>query len=281
MATITEGVNRWSFSSLLLYLLVVLMAIPMVYPFVYTISTSFLPVSEMFKFPPQIIPHRPTIEHYIKLIKEQNILLYTFNTIFWVVTSLVLTTFFNSLAGFVFAKYEFRYKKELFAFLLGTMMVPTTAMLVPSYLVLLKLRMVNNYWGLIIPGITSAFNIFMMRQYMLSIPTELMDAARTDGCSEFGLYWRVGIPLSKPILGTSALLHAMGTWNEYMWPAVILRSENLYPLAVKVANLNDIVHRTDFGLLAAAAAWMTFPFLLLFIIFNRQFIEGFTNSITE
>lgn len=201
MAAKKKNLVRWNPSSLILYTFVVLMAIPMVYPFIYTMTTSFLPVSEMFKFPPQIIPLHPTLEHYVKLIKEVRILLYTFNSIFWVVTSLILSLFFNSLAGFIFAKYEFRFKGELFAFLLGTMMVPTTAMLVPSYMVLVKLRMVNNYYGLIIPGVVGAFNIFMMRQFMVNIPSELLDAARTDGCSEFGLYWRIGLPLSKPSWG--------------------------------------------------------------------------------
>lgn len=265
----------------LYYLIISLVGVTMLYPFLYTVSLAFTPVREMFTFPPALIPAHPTLEHLGRLITEQNILLHLGNTLFIMVVGQSLALFFNSLAGFVFAKYQFRFKNQLLAFILGTMLVPTATMLVPSYMVLTKLKLANTFWGLIIPGMSSAFSIFMMRQFMLGIPDSLLDAGRIDGCSEFGLYWRIALPVSQPILAVGALLGCMGTWNDFFWPAVVLRSENLYTLALKISTFYSSILRQDFGLLAAGSAFMTVPMVLLFLIFNRQFVAGLTGSLKE
>ena len=200
---------------------------------------------------------------------------YFINSVFIATASTLLTLFFCSLGGYAFAKYEFRGKKILFGILLASMMVPFQVLLVPLFGLMYDIGWLNSYKAIIIPFSVGAFGIFLMRQFIVTIPSELIDAARIDGCSEFGIYYRIILPIIKPALGALTIYTFLGSWNGYLWPLIILRDEAKYTLPIGLANLISI-YRQDYGMLMAGTLLSILPIVILFLAMQREFVQGIT-----
>ena len=200
---------------------------------------------------------------------------YFVNSVFIATASTLLTLFFCSLGGYAFAKYKFRGQKILFGILLASMMVPFQVLLVPLFGLMYDIGWLNSYKAIVIPFSVGAFGVFLMRQFIVTIPSELLDAARIDGCSEFGIYYRIVLPIIKPALGALTIYSFLGSWNGYLWPLIILRDEAKYTLPVGLANLVGI-YRQDYGMLMAGTLLSLMPIVILFLAMQREFVQGIT-----
>ncbi len=200
---------------------------------------------------------------------------YFVNSVFIATASTLLTLFFCSLGGYAFAKYRFRGQKILFGILLASMMVPFQVLLVPLFGLMYDIGWLNSYKAIVIPFSVGAFGVFLMRQFIVTIPTELLDAARIDGCSEFGIYYRIVLPIIKPALGALTIYSFLGSWNGYLWPLIILRDEAKYTLPIGLANLVG-VYRQDYGMLMAGTLLSLMPIVILFLAMQREFVQGIT-----
>ncbi|MCG9130358.1 ABC transporter permease subunit [Candidatus Poribacteria bacterium] len=200
---------------------------------------------------------------------------YFINSVFIATASTLLTLFFCSLGGYAFAKYQFRGQKILFGILLASMMVPFQVLLVPLFGLMYDMGWLNSYKAIIIPFSVGAFGVFLMRQFIVTIPSELIDAARIDGCSEFGIYYRIVLPIIKPALGALTIYSFLGSWNGYLWPLIILRDEAKYTLPIGLANLVGI-YRQDYGMLMAGTLLSLMPIIILFLAMQREFVQGIT-----
>jgi multiple sugar transport system permease protein len=266
-----------SLASAGLHLLLAVTAAATLLPFFWMLSTSFKSGGGLFTYPPTWIPNEPTLEWYIQLIKEVNFLLHFRNSVLVSVCITVLSLLINSMAGYAFAKHRFRYRDRLFSFLLATMMVPGQLTMIPVFLLLKKLGLLNSFMGLIVPVSANVFGIFLIRQFMMSIPNDLIESARIDGCSEFRIYWSVVLPLCRPVLATLGIFTFMGSWNDFLWPLIVMVREEGYTLPVALANLNG-QHPTDFGLLMAAAVLVVLPVVVVFIAAQKYVIQGIATT---
>jgi len=261
----------------LLYFLLIIVCIFMILPFFWMLSTSLKPEAEIFRIPPVIISENSNLDAYRELIFNRGILKIVWNTFFIASASTILRLFFCSLAGYGFAKFKFPGRGGLFAFLLGTMVIPFSVLMVPLFILMLKFGWINTFYALIIPGAASAFGIFFMRQYISTINDELMDAARIDGATEFGIYWRVIIPIIAPGLTSLGLIFFMGTWNDYLWPLINLRSPDLFTLPLAIRQMiQATLGRPVFHMQMATSVISIIPLLIIFLVFQRRFVEGIT-----
>jgi multiple sugar transport system permease protein len=258
-----------------LYLLLALVVIAMLGPFVYAISTSFKNSYAMMSFPPQVIPSPPTLDNYTFALTQTPFYRWVFNTFIMATGVTIGNLLFDSMAAFAFARKDFVGKRFLFALMMATLMIPGALLLVPTFLIANDLHLVNTYGGLILPLIGGALGVFLLRQFMESIPTELEYAARIDGCSDFDVFWRIILPLSTPALATLGILTFTGAWNGLIWPLVITNSQNMDTLPVGVATLGSY-YQTNYGINSAAALLSAIPLTIVFLFFQRYFIEGLT-----
>jgi ABC-type glycerol-3-phosphate transport system permease component len=249
----------------------------MILPFFWMLSTSIKPEEEIFRLPPVIISENSNLDAYRELIFDRDILRIVGNTLFVATASTVLRLFFCSLAGYGFAKFKFPGRGALFAFLLGTMVIPFTVLMVPLFILMMRFGWINTFYALIIPGAASAFGIFFMRQYISTINDELMDAARIDGATEFRIYWRVILPIVAPGLTSLGLIFFMQTWNDYLWPLINLRSPDLFTLPLAIRQMVHAgIARPVFHLQMATSVISIIPLLIIFLLFQRRFVEGIT-----
>jgi len=261
----------------LIYVVMVAFALITAMPFLYMITGSFKRNAEIFSYPLTLIPRDPILDNYTRLLSGAEIpFVRQFgNSALVATTQTLLSLFVASLVGWGFAKYEFRGKKPLFTFLLATMMFPGQVALVPLFLLMLRIGWLDSYLAIVIPGAVSAFGAFFMRQIMLGIPNELLDAGRIDGSSEWGLYWRIGIPLSGAGFSILAVLTFLGSWNEYLWPLIVLRTTEKFTYPVGLATLVGL-YKIEYGMILAGAFLATLPILVIFIIGRNQFVAGIT-----
>ncbi len=267
---------RRGLENTLLYGFLVAVALFMLLPFVWMISTSLKPADEIFGFPPIIISENFNLSSYRYLITEYNIFRVLWNSLLVSTSFTFLSLFFCSLGGYGFAKYSFPGRGGLFLFLLATLMIPFIVTMVPLYLIMRDLKWIDTFWPLIIPGAANAFGIFFMRQFISTIPNELSDAARIDGASEFGIYWRVIVPMISPGLVSLGLIFFMTAWNDFLWPLVILKSPENFTLPLLIRSLIGPVGRTAYNVQMAASIVSIVPLLIIFLVFQRRFIEGVT-----
>jgi arabinosaccharide transport system permease protein len=244
-------------------------------PFVYMVSSSFKLNGEIFSLPLSLIPREPSLSNYERLLSGKEIAFtrHFANSLFVSISQTFLALFVSSLVGWGFAKYEFRGKRLLFIFLLATLMFPGQVALVPLFMLMQQFGWIDTYWAIIIPGAVSAFGVFFMRQTMVGIPNDLLDAARIDGSSEFGIYYRIGLPLAGAGLSILAVLTFLGSWNDYLWPLIVLRSMDKYTLPIGLASLFGL-YKVEYGMILAGAFLGTLPILILFIAGRKQFIAG-------
>jgi multiple sugar transport system permease protein len=266
---------KLDWDQLLLIFVLAAGTIIMVGPFYWALITSFKSREEILVFPPTWWPANPTLEHWIGLT---NLRIGSFedffrNSLFVAITVTLLILLTSSMAGYVFAKYKFRGRDALFVCILSMLMIPFNISIIPLYALMLDLKWTNSYWALIIPAAFSPFGIFLMRQFMHSIPDELIDAGRIDGASEFGIFFRIVMPLSTAALGALAIFIFIAQWDDFLWPLVIIDEPDLYTLPLGLAQFRGRVG-TNVGGLAAGSMLAVIPVLIVYFIAQRRFIEG-------
>jgi multiple sugar transport system permease protein len=242
-------------------------------PLWWMVAASFMPTGEANRFPPHLWPSRPTAAHYADLFARLNLARYAANSLLVAVATTAISVALNSMAGYAFAKLRFAGRDRIFRLLVAALIIPGQIGMLPLFLLLQRLGLVNTYWGVIIPGMASIFGIFMVRQYALSIPDSLLDAARIDGAGEWRIYWELVLPSCRPILVTLGLFTFMGAWNDFLWPLVVLTDGDLYTLPVALANLAG-EHVQDTELMMAGAVLTVLPVVLVFIALQRFYIAG-------
>ena len=265
--------RRQLVGSVVLHIVLVLGAIVALMPMAWMLSASLMPTGEATAYPPRILPSRVTLEHYAQLFTRLDLGRYLFNSAFLAFTVTATSLVINSMAGYAFAKLRFRGRDRTFRLLSLGLVLPVQVAMLPLFLLMKQLGLVNTYWGVIIPGMASIFGIFLIRQYALSIPDDMLDAARIDGASELTIYWRVVVPGILPILATLAIWTFLATWNDFMWPLIVLSDASHYTLPVALANLSG-EHVQDTELMMAGSVLTVLPVLAVFLFLQRYYIQG-------
>lgn len=248
-------------------------AILTIIPLLWMLSASFMPQGEATAFPPRLLPSRVTFEHYANLFTRLNLGRSLFNSMLIASLSTLASLLFNTMAGYAFAKLRFGGRDRIFGFLLGALIIPAQVAMLPLFLLLKSLGLVNTYVGAMIPLMATIYGIFLVRQFMMSVPDDLIAAARIDGASELRIFWSVILPIARPILATLAIFTFMSAWNDFIWPLIILTDDDKYTLPVAVANLVG-EHALDLELMMASAVLTILPVLTLFFVLQKQYIAG-------
>jgi multiple sugar transport system permease protein len=271
--------QRKSFSYILgrvlLYLLLIGTSFLMIIPFYWSVGTSLKLEQNVFASPPQWWPNPLTFQSYINVLTRIPFLKYFTNS---VIVSLITTlghVFFDTLAAYAFAKLTFPGRDRIFFIMLLALMVPFQVNLIPLYRIMASLHWTDTYMALIVPNLTSIFGIFLMRQFLMSIPNELLDAARIDGCNEFDVFTRMVLPLALPGIATLIIFTFMGTWNDFLWPRIVTNSEALFTLPVGLAQL-QIKNTSNEAQIMAGTVLTALPMIIVFLFMQRQFIAGMT-----
>jgi multiple sugar transport system permease protein len=248
-------------------------------PFIWMILASFKSSTEIIRLPPTLWPEAPTLANYRTILSDPKLPITRFymNSLTVSGSVVLMTLFTSSLAGFVFAKYQFFGKNIIFGFILATLMIPFQVMMIPAYLILVKLRLIDSLAGLIVPSAVSAFGIFLMKQFIENLPSELLDAARIDGASEWSIYWKLILPQVGPALATLGILTFMSTWNSYLWPLIVITTHERRTLPIVLTWYNSM-HSQRLDLTMAAGVLVVVPILIVYTIFQRWIIQGFALS---
>jgi ABC-type glycerol-3-phosphate transport system permease component len=249
----------------------------MLMPLLQMITTSFKTSGEALRVPPTLLPDQPTLDAYRTVLTQAPFGLWFRNSVIVAISITTLILFTSSLAGYIFAKFKFPGRDLLFTLLLGTLMVPFPVVLIPIYLIVNKLHLLNTLFALIVPSTVSAFGIFLMRQFISAIPDDLIDAARLDGASEFGIYWRLIRPQLGPAMGALGIFTFLSSWNDYLWPLIAINDQDRMTLPLALAFFNSS-HATRYDLVMAAAVLIVLPVIAAFLFFQRQFINALVLS---
>ncbi len=260
---------------LIAYVLLAIGGLTMVIPFAWMIATSMKTAGEIYQG--NFFPHAPTLANYRTVIFETPFPRWYLNSIIVATISTTSVVFFDSLIGFVFAKYDFPLKNVIFLLILSTLMVPTEMLLIPWFIMSVDppigASWVNTLWGIAFPGVITAAGAFLMRQFMNGVPDELLDAARIDGVNEFGLFWRIALPLTLPALAALAIFNFLGNWNAYIWPLIVTSEKSMMTLPVGLAFFSS-ENGADWHLIMTGATLSVVPLMLIFIFFQRHIIKG-------
>lgn len=259
----------------IIYALLALLVIIMLGPYLYIFSSSFKETYTLISIPPQLFP--PTLDwsNYTYILNELPFALWFVNTILVALVVTVGTVLIDALAAYAFAKKQFWGRDILFGLMLATIMIPGALLLIPAFLITNWLGLLNSYGGLIIPSLANVLGVFLLRQFMQTIPEELEHAARIDGCSDFGVFWRIILPLSAPALATLSIVVFTAQWNNLVWPLVVLNNKDLYTLPLGLALLRS-EFQVNYGITSAAAFLSVVPLIFVFIFLQRYFLEGLT-----
>jgi cellobiose transport system permease protein len=260
----------------IIYVVITLGALLCLFPFYWMFVVATRSSGEVFAFPPVVIPGTLMMDNVKNLLAAVPFFRSYGNTLFYALSVTMLMLFFDSLAGFAFAKYKFPGQNFLFTFMLATMMIPGAVMLIPWFVEMKFFNWLDSYKALIIPSAVDAFGIFWMRQFILdAVPSELMDAARIDGAHDFVIYYRIVVPIISPALGALAILTFMGVWNNLVSPMIILTDPEKFPLTVTLKTL-VAMRLTDYGALMAGTFLSVLPIIVVFLLGARRFISGIT-----
>lgn len=248
-------------------------AISMAIPYMWMFVTSVKPIEEIQSYPPSFIVKHPTTMPYQDLFRLIPMMHYIWNSIFIAGTVTIANIFFCSLAGYAFAKHRFWGRDKIFFVLLGSLMIPWQVNLISGFILMKKLNWLNSYNSLIIPVMAGVFGVFLCKQFIMSIPDDLIDAAKIDGCSEFTIYRLVILPLIKPVLATLAIFTFLQQWNNFIWPLIVISSSKMRTLPLALSVLNG-QFGNNFAMVMAGAVVATTPMLIVFLAFQKYFIKG-------
>ena len=280
--------NRLPYAIILIVLTFV--AIVSLFPLYWLFNTALTPATSTVKLPPDLIPVNATLNNFadivrysgmgkLRLIGEQaarmpRLYIWFINTAFVTILSTAVHVIFDSMAGYAFAKKKFPGSNVLFWMILAALMIPGQVTLVPLYLMITKFKLVNTFAGVILPGLADVIGIFLLKQFIQTLPGELEDAARVDGASEWGIYQRIILPLSAPALAVTAIFAFQRYWNSFLWPLIVLQSPDLFTLQVGLSFVHTSEFGTNYGLLMAGAALAAVPMILFFFAFQKYFMQG-------
>lgn len=254
------------------YLILCAIALMMLFPILWLIGTSLKsPTEDIFTFPPQIIPTQPTFDNFLTVWDTYPFALHLYNSAIVAFLAVGLNLLLCSLAAYPLARLSFQGREFIFALVLATIMIPFQIVMIPLYIMAVNLGLRNSYLGIVLPNLTSAFGIFLLRQALKDVPLELEEAARIDGCSELGIWWNIMIPAIRPALFTLAIFVFIGSWSDFLWPLIILDDPDYYTLPLAVANLADSFS-LDWRLVAAGSVISIAPILLLFLFLQRYIV---------
>jgi multiple sugar transport system permease protein len=261
----------------LLYTALIAFGIVAAIPFVWMILASLKTGAEIRQFPPTFVPGDPTLGNYGTILSDPELPLELFyrNSLFIALSNVVTTLFTSSLLGYILAKYTFRGRQALFWFVIATMMIPAQVTMIPGYLILLQLGLLNNLWGLILPSFIDAFGVFVMRQFILSISDDEIWSARVDGASEWRIFRSVVLPQLKPVLATLGMLTFMFNWNAYLWPLIVLTEQDKRTLPI-ILTWYSTQHTAQLNLVMAASVLMVIPVLIVFAASQKWIVRGLT-----
>jgi len=248
----------------------------MLMPFIWMILSSFKTPAEIIRTPPTFWPSDPSLIAYKTVLTRAPFFTWFANSLLVAVVTTFLTLLTSGLAGYIFAKFEFRGKRFLFVLILLTLMVPFQVVMIPTYLIVAKMGLINTLWALIIPSAVSAFGIYLCKQFIEGIPTDLLEAARIDGASETRIFFSIVAPLIRPALGALGIFQFMWSWNNYLWPLIAVNEQAKMTVPLALSYFNTSQHGARYDLVMAATALIVIPVIIVFLIFQRQFIKGLT-----
>ena len=286
--TLQWFLNRLPYAIILIVLTFV--AIVSLFPLYWLFNTALTPATSTVKLPPDIIPVNATLKNFtdivrysgqgkLKLIGEQvikmpRLYLWFINTAFITILSTAMHVLFDSMAAYAFAKKKFPGSNVFFWMILAALMIPGQVTLVPLYLMITKFKLVNTFAGVILPGLADVIGIFLLKQFIQTLPGELEDASRVDGASEWSIYQRIILPLSAPALAVTAIFAFQRYWNSFLWPLIVLQSPDLFTLQVGLSFVHTSEFGTNYGLLMAGAALAAIPMIIFFFAFQKYFMQG-------
>lgn len=271
---------------------VVLISVSTVFPLLWSLSTSLKPAQEILQSTLNLIPKKPTLNNYAVLFQTIPFARYIFNTLVVTIGGILTNLIFGSAAGYALAKLKFRGRHTVFMAYLASMMIPGIVTMIPTFLVLRHMPLaggndifgsggtgfINSYWAIILPGGIGALAVFMMRQFFMTLPDELGEAARVDGANEFQIFWKVYLPLVKSGLAVLGVLTFQGGWNNFMWPLIVLNDPNKMTIQVGLASFRDDTYGTNYGALMAGTVLTMLPVLLVFLLCQKWIIQGVAHT---
>jgi len=269
-----RGARRGARPRWWLYIVLTVGVIAMIIPFVWMILGSFKTTAEIRQYPTEFLPREATFENYVELFGRLDFTTFFANSIIVAVFVTLGNIVFSSMVGYALAKLEFRGKRLLFGLVLTTLMVPGVVTFVPLFVLTANLGLVNSYPGLILPFLITPLGVFLMRQFMLSLPDDIIEAARIDGASEWRIFLRVIMPLCGPAVATLTILTFLGSWNNFLWPLVVATTEDMYTLPVALALYSVGQNAAQYGLMMAGAVVVVVPVLIVFVLLQRYFVQG-------
>ncbi|WP_336773917.1 carbohydrate ABC transporter permease [Paenibacillus sp. MMO-58] len=271
----------------LFYVVAIAIAAAMFLPFFWSLITSFKPSNEIFSVPIKWIPSKLTLEHYRSAFTTVPFAGYFANSFILAAAGVLCNLFFGSISGYAFAKLNFKLNKPLFRILLAAMMIPGIVTMIPSFYVLKHFPLIggndilgaggngflNSFWGIILPGASGSFAVFFMRQFFLTLPSDMMEMARIEGAGEFRIFWNIYLPLTKPALATLSIFTFQAGWNSFLWPMIVLNdpAKATIQMGLQAFSFN---HQTDFGPMMAGALIAILPILVLFLLLQKYFVQG-------
>ncbi|MED0661932.1 carbohydrate ABC transporter permease [Geobacillus thermodenitrificans] len=274
----TQTAKIHPIAKVIVVLILLFLAIVALFPFFALLLASFKPSTELLRYGLnlKLQAHLLSFKNYIYLFQEgAKYLAWYKNSLIITAVGTVLSLLFSSIVGYALAVYDFKGRNAIFILVLTVMMIPIEILMLPLYKLMVSFKMINTYWGVIVPTMVAPIAIFFFRQYALGLPKELLDAARIDGCSEFRIFFSIMVPLMKPAFGAMAILQAMGYWNSFLWPTVILRTEDMFTLPIGLSGLLT-PYGNNYDILISGSLLTILPIIVLFMFFQRYFISGLT-----
>ncbi|CAG7644299.1 L-arabinose transport system permease protein AraQ [Paenibacillus solanacearum] len=260
-----------------LYIVLIVMAALWLFPVLWIVISSFKTNNDLYSFPPRFWPQPITFEHFTDAFAKGNFGRYFMNSAIVTISSTILLLVINSMAGFALAKYRFKGDMLLLVGFISTLMIPLEVIMIPIFKVLSTLGMYNTLWALIIPPAATPTGVFLIRQYLLTVPDELLEAARMDGASEWRIYSQLILPMCKPILAVLAIFSFMWRWDDFLWPLIGISDPSLYTIQLALSNFIG-EYNVDWGSLLAMSVITMIPVLVVFLVFQRQFVSGMVTS---
>ena len=257
----------------LLYAALIAGAVIALFPLAWMLLASLMPTGQATTYPPRLLPHPFTLDHYRRIFTQLDMGRYVANSVIVSVAITAISLLVNALAGYAFAKLRFRGRDRTFRVLMLGLVVPVQVTMLPLFLMFKQMGLINSYWGVIVPSMASIFGIFLVRQYTFAIPDDLLDAARIDGASELRIFWSIVLPVVAPILATLAIWTFLNAWNDFMWPLIVLSDDSKYTLPVALANLSG-EHVQDTELMMAGSVVTVIPVLIAFLVLQRYYVQG-------
>jgi ABC-type glycerol-3-phosphate transport system permease component len=269
--------DKSNFKKIFFYFLLLVGFVISIFPIVWMIASSFKELSEIASYPPSIWPEGFRFENYIELFTEVPYAKNLFNSAFVGVAHTFIAVMVATLSGFALSKYPNAPGRSFFfIFIIATMMIPQQVLAIPLYILMGKIGWVNSYQALILPFVAQGLGVFLFKQYMDGVPDDLLAAARIDGCSEFGIFWRIILPIAKPALGAIGTIYFMNNWNFFFWPLIITNQEKMFTIPVALSQLQGQQYGVPYHLLMAGSVVATLPLIVIFLFFQRYFIRGIT-----